>query len=362
MDDTVSADAPGPHEGDRPDAVGDQVGEQVGDLGGRRPAYRRLVLAGELGERRLPEREQQLAPRRPVVGHRDDLAPDQPAGGHLRLGHGRGREHEHRVGAVVRADPSQPPQHRRDVRAEHPAVAVALVDDDDLEVAQEPGPPRVPGQDRPVQHVGVGEHVRRVLADPVARLDRGVAVVGRGADRLEPQPGHRPQLVGGQGLGGGEVQRRRRRPDPAPVGGVEHPGQRGQQVAERLAGGGAGGDHRSSGRPGRARLPRPGGSTAPRHRTSPARRPGRDAPSPASRPDARRGPGPARRAQPLRAGRRARAAGPAGGRRPTRRPRRQPGRRRARAVARECATGPGHDPGPALGRPKASAHRGSRDG
>ena len=70
VDDDRLGRAPGPHEGHRPDPVGDQVGEQVGDLGGRRPAYRRLVLAGELGQRRLPEREQQLAPRRPVVGHR----------------------------------------------------------------------------------------------------------------------------------------------------------------------------------------------------------------------------------------------------------------------------------------------------
>ena len=112
-------------------------------------------------------------------------------------------------GAVAGGDPPQPAQHRRDVRPEHPAVDVALVDDDVLQRPQEPRPPLVPGQEGVVQEVGVGEHDVGVVADPPALVGRGVAVVRRGA---HPRHGHRldaGELVGGQRLGRREVDRRR---------------------------------------------------------------------------------------------------------------------------------------------------------
>ena len=108
-----------------------------------------------------------------------------------RFAHGRRGEDERRGRAVAGRDPPQPPEHRRDVRPEHPAVHVALVDDDVLERPQEPRPPLMAGQEGVVEQVGVGEHDVGVVADPAALVGRGVAVVGRGAhaghgERLDP--------------------------------------------------------------------------------------------------------------------------------------------------------------------------------
>ena len=73
----------------------------------------------------------------------DDVEPGEPAGEVGRLGHGRRRQDEHRVGAVVRADAAQPAQDVRDVRAEHAAVVVALVDHHVAQPAEQPRPPSV---------------------------------------------------------------------------------------------------------------------------------------------------------------------------------------------------------------------------
>ena len=94
-------------------------------------------------------------------------------------------------------------------------------------------------QHREVQHVGVGEQVARVLADPPALLGRGVAVDHR-RPHVGAEGGDRGQLVGGQRLGRRDVQ------DPGPgehPAALEQPGQGGQLVRQRLAGGRAGGHH-----------------------------------------------------------------------------------------------------------------------
>jgi len=44
------------------------------------------------------------------------------------------------------------------VAPEHAAVVVQLVEDDDPQVLEQLHPPRVVGEDRGVEHVGVGEH------------------------------------------------------------------------------------------------------------------------------------------------------------------------------------------------------------
>jgi len=67
-----------PDERHGPRPSGDQVGHQVGGLCRSRAPNRRAVLAGELGERRLPQREQRLAPGRSVVGHRGHVHAGQP--------------------------------------------------------------------------------------------------------------------------------------------------------------------------------------------------------------------------------------------------------------------------------------------
>jgi hypothetical protein len=89
------------------------------------------------------------------------LVPGEPLGELARVRDRRGREHEPRRRPVQLAHAPQPPQHVRHVRAEDPAVDVRLVDDHELQLAEEPRPRRVVGQDPEVQHVGVGEdHVR----------------------------------------------------------------------------------------------------------------------------------------------------------------------------------------------------------
>ncbi len=141
--------APGADERERPRPLEHQVGEHPGGLGAGRPAHRGAVLAGELGQqRRLPQRDRAPGARRAVLGHRRHVASGQPAGERGRLGHrGRG-QHERGPRAVARADPQQPAQQQRHVRAEHPAVGVALVDHHELQPAQERRPPAVPGQQR----------------------------------------------------------------------------------------------------------------------------------------------------------------------------------------------------------------------
>ena len=141
------------------------------------------------------------------------------------------------VGAVRRAHPPQPAQHLRDVRAEQPAVGVALVDDHVAQPAQERRPPRVRRQDPAVQHVRVGQHPVGVRAHPVALLERGVAVEGgRRARRAAPAraaraAGRRPAPWSATGRA------------PAARSSVEQRGQRGQLVGQRLARRGAGGQH-----------------------------------------------------------------------------------------------------------------------
>ena len=97
--------------------------------------------------------------------------------------------------AVVRADPQEAPEHVRHVAAEEAAVGVQLVDDDDPDLLEQLEPLGVVGQDRGVEHVGVGDH--DLAGGPDRRADgrRRVAVVGgrRDADagRLGQSPGTR---------------------------------------------------------------------------------------------------------------------------------------------------------------------------
>ena len=55
------------------------------------------------------------------------------------------------------AQTTQPPQHVRDVAAEHAAQRVQLVDDDVAQSQEERGPPVVRREDAHVEHLGVGE-------------------------------------------------------------------------------------------------------------------------------------------------------------------------------------------------------------
>ncbi|RSS41670.1 hypothetical protein EF902_22415 [Streptomyces sp. WAC05858] len=237
---------PGAHEGDRTDALDGQVGEQVRGFGRGRTAHRGALLAVELGQRRFPEGEDDLAAGRAVLGDLHDGHAGQPARGDRRVGGGGRGEQEHRRGAVAGADAAQPAQHLGHMGAEDTPVGVAFVDYHIAQRPQEGGPSGVAGQDAAVEHVGVGEHIVRVLADPLALLHGRVAVVDRRPDagpQRGGEAGHRAALVGGQRLGGGEVQGGR----PPPVGllrAIQQGAEDGGQIGEGLAGGGSGGhDH-----------------------------------------------------------------------------------------------------------------------
>ena len=68
--------------------------------------------------------------------------------------------------------------------AEHAAIRVQLVDDDEVEVLEELGPARMVRQDARVEHVGIAQDDVRARADGAARILRRVAVVGVHADVL----------------------------------------------------------------------------------------------------------------------------------------------------------------------------------
>ena len=221
--------APGAHERQRAGTALHEVGQQPGGVGGGGPAQRRAVLAGALGQRRLPQGEGRPRPRRPVVGHRDHRLADQPGGGRGGLGDGRRGEHEHRLRAVAPADPAQPAQHVADVGAEDAAVGVALVDDD----VGAPGAGCSTTSGGPAGSRGAacrGWSRSTASAGAPSRAPRRGCRRRRrpGAPTGSASVGHRGQLVAGQRLGGGEVE------DAGPRV-LGQPAQRGQLVGQRLA-------------------------------------------------------------------------------------------------------------------------------
>ena len=155
----------------------------------------------------------------------------QPLGQLAGVGDGGAGADEDRVGAVVAADPPKAANDVGDVAAEQPAIGVQLVDDDELQVLEQLEPLGVVRKDRRVEHVRVGDgHLARA-AHHAADGGRRVAVVGVGLEGDIGRLGQRAQLhqlVGGQRLGGEEVQG---------AGGLVagHRVDDGQVVAERLA-------------------------------------------------------------------------------------------------------------------------------
>jgi hypothetical protein len=63
------------------------------------------------------------------------------------------------------------------VGAENPAIVMAFVDDDELEVAQEHCPAGVVAQQRQMNHVGIGEDPSRSFTRESPHFARTVAVV-----------------------------------------------------------------------------------------------------------------------------------------------------------------------------------------
>ena len=151
----------------------------------------------------------------------------------------------------MRAQAQQAPQHQRHVRAKNAPVGMAFINDDELQVPQQPRPPRVRRQQRHMHHIRVGENEPRMIAHARAGFLRRIAVIRRGHHALErrnapAQLEHRLQLVRSQRLGGGEIQR---------AGGrlLRQPAQNGQLVAQGLTRGRTGRNHRILAGPGRLR-------------------------------------------------------------------------------------------------------------
>ena len=212
-------------------------------------ASRAMRVDCERAEARMPrsalrtggfQTHEVLAPlRRARVGDRAHRTAEQPLGQLARIADRRRARDEHRVRLVERADPPQPPDEVRDVRSEHAAVGVQLVDHDELQRLEELRPLGVMRQDRLVQHVGVRHDDVAVRPHRLPRVARRVAVEGVGSDA---EPAGRIQLedladlVLRERFGREEVERfraaRQRRVDDRQV------------VAKRLAGRGRGDDHR----------------------------------------------------------------------------------------------------------------------
>ena len=164
------------------------------------------MLTGRLEQRRLPEDEGHRTAWRGVIV--DDLGArtDESCGCPGRVGCRRRGEDERRLCTVCPRDAPQAPQHERDVRAEHPAVAVAFVDDHEAQSAQEGRPLLVAGQDPVMEHVGIGDDDVRVCSKPPPLLARGVPVVGGGTHPGQPERRDRRELIVGECLGRGYVE------------------------------------------------------------------------------------------------------------------------------------------------------------
>ncbi len=209
--------APGPQERERP---------ALRERQGRSPGARRAI-----DDRRVHEQQVLLARRRAVAVDRADGPADQELRELRRVADGRGAAHDDRVAAVVRAQAQEPPQDVGDVAAEHAPVHVELVHDDHPELLEQLEPLGVVGEDRRVEHVGVGDHDLAGLAD--RRPDRGgrVAVVAGRCDlelRVPDELRQLRDLVLPEGLGREQEQGPRRRVLGERL-------QDGHHVAQRLA-------------------------------------------------------------------------------------------------------------------------------
>ena len=159
-----------------------------------------------------------------------------------RVGDRRGRADEGRMRSVMRADPTQPSKHVREMAAEHASIGVQLVDDDVLQVLEQLRPPRMMRQDARMDHVRVAQHHVRPSADRPPRILRRVPVVCEHAD-LELGPVRQlvrelmklGELILRERLGRKQIQRTRRWIP-------QHRAEDGRVVAERFARSGRRGD------------------------------------------------------------------------------------------------------------------------
>ncbi len=193
-----------PGKGDVAQRLLDHFGEQPRRLG----VDAGPPTAGGVEHRGVPQHEPARAPRRAVIVHHRRRLADELRGVGAGVADGSRRQDEPRIGAVQRADPPQPAQHVRQVRAKDPAVDVRLVHHHVAQVPEKGRPRLVVRQDPHVQHIGVREDDGGRAPHPGATPLRGIAVVRHdaGAAQRGGQPLEHAQLILSQRLGGVEVQ------------------------------------------------------------------------------------------------------------------------------------------------------------
>ena len=181
-------------EADRAQPAFDEGRQQAGRVAERaRPLAE--VLVDQL---RVPERDRPLGRRRRVAVDDDGGLAEQRLGQLRRVRDRRRGEHELWLGVVRAREPAQPPEHVRDVRAEHAAVDVRLVHDDVAEVREHVAPAVVVRQHADVEHVRVRQDHVRPSADLPAPLGLGVAVVDGRLDALDAERAESACLVLGE--------------------------------------------------------------------------------------------------------------------------------------------------------------------
>src|SRR5690606_13041473 len=103
------------------------------------------------------------ASRRVVVLDDRELAAREALRVLARVAYRGRRADDARPGAVALRQPEEAHDDVRDVGAEHAPVRVELVEDDQFERSEEPGPALVIRQDAVVEHVGVSERAAHAL-------------------------------------------------------------------------------------------------------------------------------------------------------------------------------------------------------
>ncbi len=164
--------------------------------------------------RRVPEQQMLLPLRRAAFRDGGNCFADQLLRQFVRVRDGGGAEHEGRAHAVEGAHALEPPDHVRQMRAEHASVGMHLVDDDVVQVLEELRPLGVVGQDAYVQHVGIRDDDIALGAHRDPRIPGRITIerIGTHAEvagfvQLQDL-GH---LILGQRLRGKEVERLRLR-------------------------------------------------------------------------------------------------------------------------------------------------------
>ena len=213
---------------------------------------------GLVEQRRVPERDAARGARRSVVVDDAHVEPGQRRARLGGVGDRRAREQELRLAAVERADAPQPAQDERDVRAEHAAIGVRLVDHDVRQVRQHVGPAPVVRQHADVQHVGIREDRIGEAPHEVALLARRVAVVDR-RSQAQAVLAQRACLILRERLRRVDVERARRAP-------LAHRGQHRQREARATCRSPCRSTRTRARRAARPPRRRPGGRRAPRCR------------------------------------------------------------------------------------------------